>query len=303
MISTLLQQLQSPSAATGGGLAGFTAAAMGAALLAKCGYQPAQRVCHCLQEMALADGQAFAEYLRLHRQGGAVQAPLQAATESPMRLVALCLDLLESLPAAAAPCPDSMAADLQVGRLLLLASARSGLSLAGANLELFPQPWEEGQRSFRQLQARLDECDLEENLARILLATKSIGVIGISDKSGRPAFYVPEYLAQQGFQIFGVRPQGESRVAVRTATDLQALGIALDMVVLFRPGPQVGEHLTDILALQPRPKVCWMQEGIRNETFALALRRVGIAVISDRCLMVEHRRLFPRVTSSRDGRP
>src|SRR5262249_57079150 len=64
----------------------------------------------------------------------------------------------------------------------------------------------------------------------------------------------------------------------------------VDVVDVFRRSEQVAEHVDEILAL--RPALVWLQSGIRNDAAARTLEDAGITVVQDRCLMVEHRRLF-----------
>ncbi len=126
---------------------------------------------------------------------------------------------------------------------------------------------------------------------KIFDQTQTIAVVGISDTPSKAARFVPEYLQDHGYRILGVHPRGSSEVAEKTATTLQELDEAIDMVVLFRRSDKVPEHLDDILSLEPKPKTVWMQLGIRNEEFARELRQNGIEVVSDRCTKVEHQRL------------
>ena len=70
---------------------------------------------------------------------------------------------------------------------------------------------------------------------------------------------------------------------------LQDVPGSLDLVCVFRRPQDLAGHLQDLLAAAP--KAVWLQSGIRSEPFAAALKDAGIAVVQDRCLMVEHRRL------------
>ena len=132
---------------------------------------------------------------------------------------------------------------------------------------------------------------MAQEFARIFAQTNTIAVVGISEKPGRAGHYVPEYLAGQGYEILGVTPSGHNSLASQSARTLDELGRQVDLVLMFRRSDQVGEHLADILKLDPLPRVVWMQTGIRNDVFARALEARGIEVVSDRCAMVEHRLL------------
>jgi len=64
-----------------------------------------------------------------------------------------------------------------------------------------------------------------------------------------------------------------------------------DLVNVFRAPQYVPAHTDEILAMQPRPKAVWLQLGIHDDASARRLEAAGIAVVQDRCIMVEHRRL------------
>jgi predicted CoA-binding protein len=51
------------------------------------------------------------------------------------------------------------------------------------------------------------------------------------------------------------------------------------------------DHVTEILAMRPLPRVVWFQLGIRNDEVAAALAEAGITVVQDRCTLAEHKRL------------
>jgi uncharacterized protein len=65
----------------------------------------------------------------------------------------------------------------------------------------------------------------------------------------------------------------------------------VDIVDVFRRAELLEGHLEDILGMNPRPKLVWLQLGIRNPDFAAKLLEAGIEVIQDRCLMADHRNL------------
>jgi uncharacterized protein len=64
------------------------------------------------------------------------------------------------------------------------------------------------------------------------------------------------------------------------------------MVIVFRKPKDIPQHVDDIIAAQP--KYVWFQQGIRNEAAAQRLAEAGIAVIQDKCSMIEHRRAVAR---------
>jgi uncharacterized protein len=132
-----------------------------------------------------------------------------------------------------------------------------------------------------------------EQITALLDDTRSIAVLGIKPASEpwQPAFFVPRYLAEAGFEVIPVPvyyPDLTTMLGRRVYRSLGLLGRRVDLVDVFRRPEDLGAHLDDLLAA--RPRAVWLQSGIRHDTFAARLVRAGIDVVQDRCLMVEHRR-------------
>jgi uncharacterized protein len=136
--------------------------------------------------------------------------------------------------------------------------------------------------------------DSDAELAAILADTKRIAVLGIKTEAqaGQPAFYVPEYMAEAGYEIVPVPvyyPDVYEILGEPVYRKLAEIPEPVDMVNVFRRPRDIPPHLSDLLAAQPR--VVWMQLGISHDEVAGALARAGIKVVQDRCIMVDHRRL------------
>lgn len=132
----------------------------------------------------------------------------------------------------------------------------------------------------------------DDALLDLLSRVKTIAVVGIKAGEQDDAFRVPRYLQQQGYRILPVSPKLASVLGERCVPSLGALGEAPDLVNLFRASPHVPGHADEILALPRRPLGVWMQLGIAHPEARAKLEAAGIAVVEDRCLMVEHARLF-----------
>jgi predicted CoA-binding protein len=141
---------------------------------------------------------------------------------------------------------------------------------------------------------QLPDAPPDEELRALLAGVRTIAVIGASARDGRPANYVPAYMSRHGFEVVGVNPgiAGQTLFEAPVTATLAELERPVDLVNVFRRDADIPGHLDDILALDPPPKAVWIQLGLRNDEVAARLRAEGIAVIQDRCLMVEHRRLF-----------
>lgn len=132
-----------------------------------------------------------------------------------------------------------------------------------------------------------------EHARRVLEQSHTIAVLGAHPERVRPAHYVPDYMAHQGYRIIPVNPGkvGQTLWGEPIRGSLAELDEPIDIVDVFRRSEAVPAHLDDILSMTPLPKVVWLQLGIRNDAVAKRLEAAGIEVIQDRCLLADHRRL------------
>ena len=129
-------------------------------------------------------------------------------------------------------------------------------------------------------------------LKTLLAPGKTIAIIGAKDRPGTDVDTVGRYLIEAGFQVIPVHP---ARTAVwglpacRTLADIDG---PVDIVNLFRAAPACPAHAAETLALAHRPDCFWMQSGIASPEAREILAPTGLVVVEDRCIMVEHRRLW-----------
>jgi predicted CoA-binding protein len=130
-------------------------------------------------------------------------------------------------------------------------------------------------------------------IAAALRGARTIAVLGAHHEPSRPAFYVPDYLHGQGYRILPVNPAlvGTTLWGQPVRATLAELGEAVDIVDVFRRPDLLPGHLADVLAMAPRPRLVWLQLGIRNDAFARAVQDAGIDVVQDRCTLADHRGL------------
>ncbi len=135
---------------------------------------------------------------------------------------------------------------------------------------------------------------LTESLRDILRNHRRIAVLGAHRDPMRPAHYIPKGLARAGYSVYPVNPAlaGEELFGQTVAASLQDLDEPVDLVNVFRRSEQLPEHLDEILALSPRPKVVWLQSGIRHVEFQRSLEATGITVVADRCILSDFQRLL-----------
>jgi hypothetical protein len=129
----------------------------------------------------------------------------------------------------------------------------------------------------------------KETMLKIMKATKTITVVGMSRKPHRAGFYVPRYLQEAGYRIIPVNPNLHGDVLGETPVDtLSDVPEPVDLVLLFQRSENVPPFVTE--AIEIGAKAIWMQLGIRNEAAASEAKAAGLDVVQDACMMVEHRR-------------
>lgn len=136
------------------------------------------------------------------------------------------------------------------------------------------------------------ELTREAEWVDVLKTARVIAVLGAHDNPIKAACYVPEYLHEQGYRILPVNPAlvGKELFGEKVRATLAEIGEPVDVVDVFRRPELLPGHLADILAMAPRPKVVWLQLGIRNDAFARDLVAAGLDVVQDRCTLADHRR-------------
>jgi predicted CoA-binding protein len=132
----------------------------------------------------------------------------------------------------------------------------------------------------------------DQTLRQILADTRSIAVVGASDKPSRPSNEIYTYLVRTGqYQVFPVNPMITEINGAQVFARLADLPVVPDMVDVFRRLDDLPAVLDDVLALEQRPKTLWLQEGLWHDEVGRAAEAAGLQVVMDRCLMVEHARL------------
>jgi uncharacterized protein len=115
-------------------------------------------------------------------------------------------------------------------------------------------------------------------LREILCGVKTIAMVGASDKEHRPSFGVFKFLLAHGYDVLGVNPNCagsklHGKMVYRSLADVPG---PVDMVDIFRNSKAAGDAVREALAFDRRPKVIWMQLGVRNEEAARHARAAGV---------------------------
>ncbi|GIU71865.1 MAG: CoA-binding protein [Candidatus Nitrosocaldaceae archaeon] len=123
-----------------------------------------------------------------------------------------------------------------------------------------------------------------------ILKLKRVAVVGISRDPNKAAHQVPKYLLEHGYDIIPVNPSADQILGRKCYKSLEEVEGEIDIVDIFRPSDQVMPVVKE--AIKKKPKVIWMQLGIRNDEAAKEAEKHGIKVVQDRCMMEEHMRLY-----------
>ena len=130
-------------------------------------------------------------------------------------------------------------------------------------------------------------------IAEVLRSARTIAVVGASPNEARPSFSVMKYLITRGHAVFPITPgQAGKEICGRPVyARLADVPEPIDMVDIFRASDAVPGVVDEVLAMNPLPKVIWMQLGIRSDAAAKAAEAAGIQVVMNRCPKIEYARL------------
>jgi len=136
----------------------------------------------------------------------------------------------------------------------------------------------------------------DDEIRELLANTRTIAMIGASDRPDRPSHGVMAYLQSRGYRVFPVNPQitGEHIHGEYVWRELSQIGEPIDLVDIFRRPLAAGEAVDEAIAAGA--KAVWLQLGVINEDAAARAEAAGLKVVMNRCPKIEIPRLgVPRV--------
>lgn len=129
-----------------------------------------------------------------------------------------------------------------------------------------------------------------DSLRRILSENRTIAMVGLSAKWHRPSNFAAKYMQEHGYRVIPVNPAYEEVLGEKCYRSLPDIPFEVDVVDVFRRPEDVPAVLEQ--AIQIKPKVFWMQIGVINEEATRKAHDAGMEVVMDRCMKIEHARLF-----------
>jgi predicted CoA-binding protein len=134
-----------------------------------------------------------------------------------------------------------------------------------------------------------DDTDIP-TLRRILGTCKTIAVVGLSANWYRPSYFAAKYMLDHGYTVIPVNPAYTEVLGQKCYRSLADIPVSVDMVDCFRKSEEIPAIADEAIAVGAR--VLWMQLGVISETAKRKALEAGLEVVMDRCVKIEHARLF-----------
>ena len=127
-------------------------------------------------------------------------------------------------------------------------------------------------------------------LRRILRECRVLAVVGLSANWYRPSYFAAKYMQEHGYRVIPVNPQYKEVLGEKCYASLREIPDKVDLVDVFRKSSEVMPIAEDAIAIGAR--VLWQQLGVKNGEAAEKARAAGLETVMDRCVKIEHGRLF-----------
>ena len=134
-----------------------------------------------------------------------------------------------------------------------------------------------------------DSTDIP-TLRRILKQNHTIAMVGLSANWYRPSYFAAKYLQEHGYRVIPITPTYDEVLGEKCYPDLASVPEQIDIVDCFRKAEDIPPLAEQAVAIDA--KVLWMQLGVINEEAAALAHNAGLDVVMDRCMKIEHGRLF-----------
>ena len=127
-------------------------------------------------------------------------------------------------------------------------------------------------------------------LRRILRDCRTLAIVGLSAEWHRPSYFAAKYMQEHGYRIVPVNPRYTEVLGERCYPTLEAIPHPVDMVDVFRREADVPPIARSAVAIGA--KCLWQQLGVKSQEADAVARAAGLDSVMDRCVKIEHARLF-----------
>ena len=143
----------------------------------------------------------------------------------------------------------------------------------------------------------IDELS-DQEVSDLLQRTRTIALVGASNKPSRPSFQVMQYLLGQNYRVIPVNPglEGQRILEQNVFAQLSDIEEPVHMVDIFRNSAAAYAVVEEAVRL--KADSVWMQEGVINDSAAELAHNRGLKVVMDKCTKKEHARLLSKPSQS-----
>lgn len=132
--------------------------------------------------------------------------------------------------------------------------------------------------------------DDSDKVRRILRASKTIAVVGLSAQWHRPSYFAAKYMQEHGYRVIPVNPMYNEVLGEKCYKSVRDIPEKVDIVDCFRKSTEIPAIAEDAVAIGA--KVLWMQLGVENAAARASAEAAGLEVVENRCVKIEHGRFF-----------
>jgi uncharacterized protein len=153
-------------------------------------------------------------------------------------------------------------------------------------------------RSSRHLMTMNHDRYDDAYIRGILNTVKTIAMVGVSANTSRPSYFAFKYLLEHGYRMVPVNPvlAGRELLGQKAYANLRDIPEPVDMVDIFRAREHALAIVKEALEIKPRPRVVWMQLGVRDDAAAQLAEGAGLKVVMNRCPKIEYGRLSSEIS-------
>jgi predicted CoA-binding protein len=121
----------------------------------------------------------------------------------------------------------------------------------------------------------------------LLRNSKTVAVVGISDKPERASYGVSKYLLENShFELFFVNPLLNEVLGQKVYKSLKEIPVPIDIVDVFRKPSDCLQVLEE--SIEIGAKAIWLQLGISVEEVESQGKEAGLTVVMDRCIKIDY---------------
>lgn len=128
------------------------------------------------------------------------------------------------------------------------------------------------------------------SLYRMLRNYRTIAIVGVSNSPHRPSYFAAKYLQHHGYQVIPVNPRYDTVLGETSYSSLTDIPVPVDIVDCFRRAEEIPQLAEQAIAIGA--KCLWLQLGVTHAASEKKARDAGLDVVSNRCVKIEHGRLF-----------